>query len=203
MHADLYIDHIDVSKYLPMEDCLDCGFTCKQFAKRLIKREVDVNKCPHLSGKQRDYIKMVVDAENVLPKVPIYPSTITTKTGFVMAGNKSSPILVTANYPHTQAVIGEVLAKANIQCNLLIIDTEGYSVDMAVYLNLFTGERVRTAILESDLQNLVNHKKLVIPGLAERYKDEIEEATGWEVLVGPVCAVEIPIFLLSKKLVNS
>ena len=203
MHADLYIDHIDVSKYLPMEDCLKCGYTCKEFAEKLKKREIDVNKCPHLNNKQKEYIKMVVNAESVLPKIPIYPSTITTKTGFVMTGTKNSPILVTANYPYTQAVLGEILAKANIQCNLLIIDTEGYSVDMAVYLKIFTGDKVRAAILESNLQNLVNHKKLVIPGLAEKYKDEIEEETGWEILVGPICAVEIPIYLLSKKLINS
>lgn len=202
MHADLYIDYIDVSKYLPMEDCLECGYTCKQFAEKLKKKEMDVSKCPHLNNKQREYIKMAINAENVLPKVPIYPSTITTKTGFVMAGNKNSPILVTANYPYTQAVLGEVLAKANIKCNLLVIDTEGYSIDMAVYLEIFRGEKIKKAILESNLQ-IVNHKKLIIPGLAERYKDEIEKETGWEILVGPICAAEIPIYLLSKKLINS
>ncbi len=202
MHADLYTSYIDISKYLPMEDCFKCGFSCKVFAEKLMKREVDINKCPYLSDKQKEYIKMAVNAESILPKIPIYPSTITTKIGFVKMG-KNSPILVTANYPYTQAVIGEVLAKANIQCNLLIIDTEGYSVDMAVYLNLFTGDKVKAAILESDLQSQVSQKKLVIPGLAEKFKDEIEEETGWEVLVGPICAIEIPIFLLTKKLINS
>ena len=167
-----------------------------------MKREISIDKCPMLSVKQKEFIKLVLNAESVLPKIPIYPSTIATKTGFVMTGNENSPILVTANYPYTQAVIGEILAKANIQCNLLIIDTDGYSVDMAVYLNLFTGDRVKAAISESNLE-FVGQQKLIIPGLAEKFKDEIESETGWEVIVGPVCAVEIPIFLLSRRLIDS
>ena len=98
--------------------------------------------------------------------------------------------------------LGEVLAKAKINCHLLIIDTEGYSVDMAVYLEIFSGEKVRDAILDSNLKSVVNHKKLIIPGLAKKYKDDIEKETGWEILVGPVCAAEVPIYLLSKNLID-
>jgi len=198
MYANLYTDRMDVLKYLPMENCLKCGYTCDRFAEELKKGSVTVDDCPFLDERYKEYLKFVLNAEDVLPKVPIVQSTVKTRVGLI-PGDRNSPVLVTANYPYTQAVIGEVLAKANVSCHILIIDTEGHSVDMAVYLGLFTGDRVRRAIdEENNLEELVGRKVLVIPGLAKKYRDEIERETGWKVLIGPVCAAEIPVYLLKE-----
>lgn len=197
MNADLYIDRIDILKYLPMKDCYECGYSCKEFSEKLKKNPEIIDRCPYLNARYKEFLKIAVNADKVLPKVPVIPSTVKTKTGLIK-GDENTPILVTANYPYTQMVIGEVLAKAGINCNLLIIDTDGYAVDMAVYLKIFNGKRVRDAIKE-----LTNSSKkiLVIPGLAEEFKDDIEKKTGWKVIVGPICAAEIPIFLLSNGLI--
>jgi acetyl-CoA decarbonylase/synthase complex subunit gamma len=44
----------------------------------------------------------------------------------------------------------------------------------------------------------VKHRKLIIPGKAARLSGEIEELSGWQVLVGPRDSSEIPKFLQEK-----
>jgi acetyl-CoA decarbonylase/synthase complex subunit gamma len=61
-----------------------------------------------------------------------------------------------------------------------------------------TAEKVADAIKSSGIENKVKHRKLVIPGKAARLSGEIEDLSGWEVLVGPRDSSEIPKFLLEK-----
>ena len=198
MFADLHHDKIDLVRYLPNRNCYECGFSCEEFARLLMRGSASLDSCPYLSSLHKRYLEIVIHADEMVPKVPISVGTVATKTGLVRFGKpkRLSPVLVTSNYPYTQALIGSVLEKADLSCYLLVIDTDGYCVEMAVYLGLFNGERVRDAIRESKLERFVSHRKLIIPGIAGKFRNEIEGKTGWEVLVGPLCAVEIPIFLL-------
>lgn len=193
MNADLYLDRINFYAYLPQKDCMECGYTCKEFSE-LIKKGLSAEKCPYLTKKEVDYLNLAIEARNFL-KAPIYPSTVKTKTGLVYS-NEKAVTLVTANYPYTQAVVAEVMVRAGIEFNMLVIDTEGYSVDMAVYLGLFDKKRFEEQL--SELEK-VDKKKLVIPGLAEKFKKEIEEVID-SVILGPVCCAELPIFLLKRGL---
>ncbi|MEM4473340.1 MAG: (Fe-S)-binding protein [Archaeoglobaceae archaeon] len=193
MNADLYFDRIDFYKYLPKKDCGECGFNCKEFAEKLKKGD-RAEKCPYLKEIEVKFLNLAVDAKNFL-KIPIYSTTIKTKTGLIFS-NKRAVTLVTANYPYTQAAVSEVMVRAGIDFNLLIIDTEGYSIDMAVYLGLFRAEKIAEKIEELEK---VDRKKIVIPGLAEKFRDEIEEVLG-HVILGPVCCAELPIFLLKNGL---
>ncbi len=200
MNADLYIDKINILKYLPMKDCLECGYTCRDLAEKAKNNRYLINRCPYLSDREKEYLTIALNAKEILPEVPMISSTVKTKTGLIV-GDRNSPVLVTANFPYTQVVIGEVLAKAGISCNILIIDTDGYSVDMAVYLKIFNGERVKDAIESCNEIELIEKRILVIPGLARDFKKDIEEKTKWDVLVGPICAAEIPIYLLKEGLI--
>ena len=184
-----------------MKDCYKCGYSCEHFASVARNNTKIIDKCPYLTELEKKYISIALRAKEILPNVPVIQSTIKTKTGLLM-GKEDSPIIVTANYPYTQVVLGEVMAKAGINCNVLIIDTDGYSVDMAVYLKIFNGERVRSAIEGCRELDLVKNKVLVIPGLAKEFKEDIEDKTGWKVVVGPICAAELPIFLLKSKLIK-
>lgn len=191
----MYFDRIDFYEYLPKKDCLECGHTCKDFAE-LMKQGEKAEKCPYLTKKEVEYLNLAIDAKEFL-RVPIYPSTVKTKTGLVFSDEKAVTLL-TANYPYTQAAIAEVMVRAKIDFNMLIIDTEGYSVDMAVYLGLFNAERIKEQIKELEK---VDRRKLVIPGLAEKAKKEIEDLIG-PVILGPVCCAELPIFLLKNGLLR-
>ena len=196
MKADLYFDRIDFYKYLPKKDCGDCGFTCREFS-RILKMGSRADKCPHLTKKEVEFLNLAIEAKKFLD-VPILQTTVKTRTGLVFS-DKKAVTLITANYPYTQAAVSEIMVRAGINFNMLVIDTEGYSVDMAVFLGYFRAERI--AEYKDELEK-VDKRKIVIPGLAEKFKDEITEIVG-DVIVGPVCCAELPIFLLKEGLINN
>jgi CO dehydrogenase/acetyl-CoA synthase gamma subunit (corrinoid Fe-S protein) len=196
LKADLYFDRIDFYKYLPKKDCGDCGFTCREFS-RILKMGSRADKCPHLTKREIEFLNLAIEARKFLD-VPILQTTVKTRTGLVFS-DKKAVTLITANYPYTQAAVSEIMVRAGINFNMLVIDTEGYSVDMAVFLGYFRAERI--AEYKDELEK-VDKRKIVIPGLAEKFKDEITEIIG-DVIVGPVCCAELPIFLLKLGLINN
>ncbi len=196
MKADLYFDRIDFYKYLPKKDCGDCGFTCREFS-RILKMGSRADKCPHLTKKEVEFLNLAIEAKKFLD-VPILQTTVKTRTGLVFS-DKKAVTLITANYPYTQAAVSEIMVRAGINFNMLVIDTEGYSVDMAVFLGYFRAERIAEYMDELEK---VDKRKIVIPGLAEKFKDEITKIVG-DVIVGPVCCAELPIFLLKEGLINN
>ena len=60
--------------------------------------------------------------------------------------------------------------------------------------NKFTAETISAAMKKAALEEKVNHRKIVIPGYVAVLKGALEEASGWEVLVGPREAAGIPKF---------
>ncbi|MCL0060701.1 hypothetical protein M1N88_02330 [Dehalococcoidia bacterium] len=60
----------------------------------------------------------------------------------------------------------------------------------------FSGDSVGAFIKKSGIEERVKHRKLVIPGKVARIRGELEEALpGWEIVVGPREAGELPGFL--------
>ncbi len=56
---------------------------------------------------------------------------------------------------------------------------------------------VADAIVKFDVEKLVKHRKLMIPGYVAVMSGKLEEATGWEILVGPRESSMIPKYLQS------
>ncbi|MBU1007329.1 MAG: acetyl-CoA decarbonylase/synthase complex subunit gamma, partial [Candidatus Omnitrophica bacterium] len=46
-----------------------------------------------------------------------------------------------------------------------------------------------------DVENTVSHKKIIIPGYVSVLSGKLEDASGWDVLVGPKEATGIPKYL--------
>jgi len=90
------------------------------------------------------------------------------------------------------------MESAKVDAYLLVVDTEGIAVDSAVAGRKLTAEKVATAIKASGIENKVNHKKIIIPGKSARLSGEIEELSGWQVLVGPRDSSDISRFLQEK-----
>lgn len=168
MGADLYLDRIDTKKY------------------NEVKEEGD-----------EDSLRIIDEAEDILPEVPVPETPVSADTGAIIFGDpdENSPVLVTGNNIYTHMVLGTILATAGIDCHLLSIDTGGYTVDMSVVLNMFSGDKIRKTVNSSGIKDVVKHRSMVIPGFAAGSRDEVEMETGWSVLVGPVCGVEIPMYL--------
>jgi|Deesub1362A_J573_1020465.scaffolds.fasta_scaffold00094_102 hypothetical protein len=125
------------------------------------------------------------------PPVPTVQNAIPVKTGLFEINNpkRNSPVIVTGNYLYTQALLAEILASSGINCYLLSINTEGYSVDNAVATGKFTEESLLEVINEAELKKRIGHRYLILPGLVDlRIGD-------WIIIRGPICALELPLFL--------
>jgi len=108
--------------------------------------------------------------------------------------------MLTTNYALTYFTVESDIKKANIDCYLIVVDTEGISVESAVAGRYLTADKIAEAIRETGIEKKVNHRYLIIPGLAARLSGETEEALGgdWRVLVGPKDSSGIAEFLKSN-----
>lgn len=112
--------------------------------------------------------------------------------------DENSPVMFTTNFALTYYTVASDLESAKVNTHLLVVDTEGIAVDSAVAGRKLTAEKVADAIKASGIENKVKHRKLMIPGKAARLSGEIEELSGWQVLVGPRDSSDIPKFLKEK-----
>ncbi len=109
--------------------------------------------------------------------------------------DEMSPVFVTGNYALTYSIVSGDIEKARINAYLVVIDTEGVAVEAAVPGRKLTAEKLAEAIRAYGLDVKVKHKILIIPGRAARLSGEIEDATGWRVMVGPMDSRDIPGFM--------
>ena len=109
--------------------------------------------------------------------------------------DENSPIIVTTNFALTYYTVEGDLKSGKANCYLLVVDTGGRAVDVSVAGNQFTGKAVAELIKEVGIEDKVKHRKLIIPGLGAPVSGEIEDDSGWEVIVGPRDSSEVPAFL--------
>ena len=112
--------------------------------------------------------------------------------------NENSPVMMTTNFALTYYTVASDIESSKVDSYLMVVDTEGIAVDSAVAGRKLTAEKVAEALKESGIENKVKHRKLIIPGKAARLSGEIEQLSGWEVIVGPRDSSAIPAFLQEK-----
>jgi len=112
--------------------------------------------------------------------------------------DENTPVMFTTNFALTYYTVANDIESSGINAYLLVVDTEGIAVDSAVAGRKLTAEKVAEALKSSGIEGKVKHRKLLIPGKAARISGEIEELSGWQVLVGPRDSSEIPKFLKEK-----
>jgi acetyl-CoA decarbonylase/synthase complex subunit gamma len=148
-----------------------------------------------------------VDGWALLPPVMLRQNIYTdprkpvaVEPGLKMFGtpDENSPVMFTTNFALTYYTVASDIESAKVNAYLLIVDTEGIAVDSAVAGRKLTAEKVANAIRASGIEKKVAHRKLIIPGKATRLSSEIQELSGWQVLVGPKDSSDIPKFLQEK-----
>ena len=112
--------------------------------------------------------------------------------------DENSPVMLTTNFALTYYTVATDLESAKVNTYLLVINTEGIAVDSAIAGRKLTAEKVADSLKASGVENKVKHRKLLIPGKAARISGEIEELSGWRVLVGPRDSSDIPKFMQEK-----
>ena len=126
---------------------------------------------------------------------PQKPLQIEPKVYQVGNATDKSPLLVTTNFSLSYfTVLGEVEA-SKIPAHIMSVDTEGMSVLTAWAAEKFNAEKVAAAMSKLGVGNIVSHKKIVIPGYVAVMSGDLQEQSGWEVVVGPKEAAGIPSFL--------
>jgi acetyl-CoA decarbonylase/synthase complex subunit gamma len=100
--------------------------------------------------------------------------------------DENSPVFITTNFALTYYTVESDLTSANIKSWLLVLDTGGLGVEVSVAGGQFTAGKVKDLIKETGIEEKVNHKILVLPGLAARLQGAIEDEAGWTVKVGPM-----------------
>ncbi|MCS7115005.1 MAG: acetyl-CoA decarbonylase/synthase complex subunit gamma [Nitrososphaerota archaeon] len=114
------------------------------------------------------------------------------------APDENSPVMFTTNFALTYYTVASDIESAKVNAYLLVVDSEGLAVDPAVAGRKLTAEKVAEALKASGIENKVKHRKLIIPGKAARLSGELEELSGWQILVGPRDSSEIPKYLQEK-----
>ncbi len=114
--------------------------------------------------------------------------------------DENSPVMLTTNYALTYFTVESDIKKAGVDCYLIVADTEGISVESAVAGRYLTAETVADAVRELGIEQKVNHRHLIIPGMAARLSGEIEDELkdDWHVMVGPRDSSGIAKFLKEK-----
>jgi len=112
--------------------------------------------------------------------------------------NEDSPVALTTNFALTYYTVEGDLKSGKANSYLLVLDTVGRAVDVAVAGGQFNGKSVADLIKESGIENIVKTRKMIIPGLAAPISGEIEDDTGWEVVVGPRDSSALADFLKEK-----
>ena len=127
---------------------------------------------------------------------PQKPIQVTPGVYPVREPGPQSPLLITTNFSLTYfTVLGEVEG-SGVPAWLLIVDSEGLSVLTGWAAGKFDAEKIAKAVKGNNLEERLQHKKVVIPGLVAAISGELEdELPGWQVLVGPREAVDIPGYL--------
>ena len=107
-----------------------------------------------------------------------------------------SQLMVTTNFSITYFSVAHEVDGSGIPSWLLVAAAEGMSVLTAWAAGEFDAERIAKAVRTTNMADKVEHRKLIIPGHVAVLMGELEEELpGWEILVGPREAVDLPSFL--------
>ena len=125
----------------------------------------------------------------------IYPAV---DPGLYKIGEPSddmAPIFVTSNYRMTKIPVEQDLQGANIDCWLLVVDTEGIGIESAVAGGQFNAGGIAEAVKEFGAFEKVKHRILILPGMAARLSGALEDEADAFVVVGPRDSSGIPKYL--------
>ncbi len=113
--------------------------------------------------------------------------------------DENSPVLMTTNFALTYYTVEGDLKSGKASCYLLVLDTVGRAVDVSLAGGQLTGKSVADLIKDSGIEDKVKTRTIIIPGLSAPMSGEIEDESGWEVLVGPRDSSAVPALLLKLK----
>lgn len=130
---------------------------------------------------------------------PRKPIQVEAKLYEIGSVNAASPVAVTTNFSLTYFAVSAEIESSRISTYLLVVDTGGTSVLSAWASDKINADKINKAVKLSGLEDKISHKNLIIPGYIYPVKEELEEISGWSVLVGPKEAKDLGEYLKKTK----
>jgi acetyl-CoA decarbonylase/synthase complex subunit gamma len=127
---------------------------------------------------------------------PQKPIQVDPKLYEVGSADADSPLLITTNFSLTYFSVSGEVEGSGTPTWLLVADCDGQSVLTAWAAGKLDAEKIAKSVKDSGIGDRLSHKKLVIPGHVAGLSGEVEEELpGWQIMVGPREAVDIPSYL--------
>jgi len=173
-----------VSKDNPYEEAIEAAALIAKYAGIVLIKGID----------SWEVLSILTLRQNIYTD-PQKPLQIEPKLYPVGSATEKSPVLITTNFSLSYyTVLGEVEA-SKIPSYILSVDTEGMSVLTAWAAEKFNAESITKSLDKFGVKDAVAHKNLIIPGYVAVLSGDLEDQSGFKVIVGPKEAAGIPAFL--------
>ena len=131
---------------------------------------------------------------------PQKPMKVEAKLYPLNGADENAPVALTVDFALTYFLVSGEMERSNAPVNLVISDASGMSVLTAWAAGKFSSSTIKKTFEELDLENKIKNRTLIIPGKVAVMKGEIQEKLpNWNVVVGPLEAVQLPKYLKDKE----
>lgn len=167
----------------PLEEVNEAVAYVSKYASVVVMNACDkAQLLPLLSWRQNLYTD---------PQVPIQVEEKIHKVG---EPDENSPVYLTTNFSLTYYTVEGEIESSKIPAWVIPVATDGTSVLTAYSAGKYEPEKIAEVMKKLGIEEKVSHKNIVIPGLVAVISGKLEEASGWNVIVGPREASGIPAF---------
>jgi acetyl-CoA decarbonylase/synthase complex subunit gamma len=140
------------------------------------------------------FLPMLTARMNVFSD-PQKPIQVEPKVYSIGEPDENAPLMFTTNFSLTYYTVESDVEASRVPSYILVVDTEGTSVLTSYSGDKLNEKTVADAMTKHNVESQVKHRKLIIPGYVAVMSGKLEEATGWEIMVGPRESSMIPKFL--------
>ena len=131
---------------------------------------------------------------------PQKPMKVEAKIYPINGADENSPCALTVDFALTYFLVSGELERSGQPVNLIITDASGMSVLTAWAAGKLSSSTIKKTFDELDIANKIKNRTLIIPGKVAVMKGEIQEKLPeWDVVVGPLEAVQLPKYMKDKE----
>ena len=131
---------------------------------------------------------------------PQKPMKVEAKIYPLNGADENSPVALTVDFALTYFLVSGELERSGQPVNLIITDASGMSVLTAWAAGKLSSSTIKKTFDELDIAGKIKNRTLIIPGKVAVMKGEIQEKLPeWNVVVGPLEAVQLPKYMKDKE----
>ena len=131
---------------------------------------------------------------------PQKPMKVEAKIYPINGADENSPCVLTVDFALTYFLVAGELERSGKPVNLIVTDASGMSVLTAWAAGKLSASSVKKTLEELDVENRIRNRTLIIPGKVAVLKGETQEKLpGWNVVVGPQEAAQLPKYMKEKE----